>query len=227
MSPERPINNEILRNTKISFDVDGVLANSGIPVCEEFNKIFGTDRKPHELDHWDSIKFWAIEKGLSDGEAELLLKRLWYTPELLFKAPPIEGAVMLMDRLYSEGIKPQIITSRELRSGEMTREWFKKYFPFVDQNTLNLCPSNVREERKAFKANTILKHGIGMHFEDSIEDIEKILEVSSSVQILMVPHRYNYKVKPMERVIEYDEKEVDLGKSPTLYPIYKKIFVNG
>lgn len=227
MSLERPISNEIIKNTKISFDVDGVLAYSGVPVVKEFNKIFGTDKKPWQLDHWDCVKTWAIEQGANEEEAMNVLYKLWYSPEILFKSPPLEGSDIVLGKLYDLGIKPQIITSREVKSADMTREWFKKHFPFVDQSTLNLSNTNVREERKLFKAGAILRHGIGIHVEDSIEDIEKILEVNSKVEILMVPHRYNYKVKPMERVIEYDEKEVDLNSSPTLFPIYRKLFIDG
>lgn len=225
MRLERPRTGEILKYSNISFDVDGCLAYSGVPVVEEFNKLFGTNKKPSDLDHWDCVQHWAMDEGLSEVEAHEVLIKLWYTPEILLKSPPVEGAEILLGKLYDYGVKPQIITSREARSAEMTREWFKIHFPFVDQNTINLCNTNVREDRKMFKANTIKSLGIALHIEDSLEDTEKILEVDDKVEIMLVPHKYNYKIKPMPRVIEYDEIEVDLNKEPTLYPVYKKLFV--
>ena len=46
---------ELLKTYKLSFDADGVLINSGVPVIEAFNKLFKTDHKPEDVRGWFAI----------------------------------------------------------------------------------------------------------------------------------------------------------------------------
>lgn len=225
MSSERLLTLEKYRNTKISFDIDGVLAFSAVPVLKKFNSLFGTDKKPAELEDWNIVCRWAKEQGLTNEQA-LKIQQLWYDPEILFQSPPIPGAIALMRRLYEAGIKPLIISSRTSSCAQSTKDWFKLYMPFVDPDTINVPQTDVREERKLFKVGTIARHGITLHFEDSLEDIETILNMSPEINIVVIPHRYNYRLKSLPRTFEYDEKDVDLLQGPTLWPVYTR-FLTG
>lgn len=120
-----------MRENKILLlDVDGVLAASDVPVVAEVNKRYGTKLRPENINGWNWVQEQISEKT-GDSRAGESALGIWYEPEVLYRAEPIDGAQAVVRELTERGWKAWVATSRKPNCEESTREWLQLYFPGV------------------------------------------------------------------------------------------------
>lgn len=175
---------EFFRIYKPSVDNDGVLANTRAPVVEEFNRLYGTDYKAEDIRHWQTVANWALELGMSWEEALEVDKRLWYDPDILFRAEPIPGALDFTFWFRHEGIELAIITSRPHFLEESTVEWYKKWMPWIKPENIYIQETD-EMDGDIFKIWTIKLLKIGIHFEDALSHAEKILTYTDAKLVFL------------------------------------------
>lgn len=207
---------ELLKTYKLSFDADGVLINSRAPVVEVFNKLLKTDYKLEDVNSWRAIFKWAMKAGLNKDEAYKLDRKLWTDPDVLFKSPPIPGAVEFTRKLYEQGISLTVVTSRIPKLKESTVGWFRKWMPWIEQ-------VYIRESKdipgEVFKAEAIKQLGSRVHFEDDPVHTESILDRTEACVIFM-PHIKKAPNSSSNRIIQVFTED---NKIPNLWHIYQQL----
>jgi len=115
------------------MDIDGVLADSAIPVVDEVNRRYKTNLKPGEIDHWNWVSrtISGITNSAKEGKRA---ECLWFDPETLAKSPPIEGSVEGVEQLINLGWKVWAATSRLANAREKTLEWIDEHFPLIGRD---------------------------------------------------------------------------------------------
>ncbi len=175
---------QILKTSKISFDADGVLVNSGAAVIDVFNDLFKTDYGSKDVYGWFAIAEWAILAGASEEEALDLNERLWTDPEILFKSPPIPGAVEFTRKIYQENSDFSVITSRLPSLRESTIAWFQKWMPWIRPEKINIREDS-RIHGDDFKVNRIKESNVRIHFEDQPDHAKMILDKTNACVVFM------------------------------------------
>jgi 5'(3')-deoxyribonucleotidase len=118
----------------VLFDIDGVLADTAPPVIKEINKLFGLHLRVEAIDSWNYV---THEVKRLTGSAELgeKARQVWYKPDILAKADPIEGAVEAVKYVARvKGWRPWTATARLPNAQEMTIEWVYGNFPEIEKS---------------------------------------------------------------------------------------------
>ncbi|TEU01709.1 hypothetical protein E3I18_02470 [Candidatus Woesebacteria bacterium] len=207
---------ELLKTYKLSFDADGVLINSRAPVVKVFNKLLKTDYKQEDLKSWTAIFEWAMKAGLDKDEAYKLDRKLWTDPDVLFKSPPMPGAIELTRKLHEQGIRLTVATSRAPKLKESTVGWFRKWMPWIEQVYIresNDIPGEV------FKAEAVKQLGSRVHFEDDPVHTESILDRTEACVVFM-PYMKEVSITSSNRIIQVSTED---NKIPNLWHIYQQL----
>ncbi len=174
----------------ITFDVDGVLADSAAVVAEEASKRFaekGLILDPNEITSWGYLQDTAVEKGLSFAEANQV-ENLWFDPNILRKSLPINGSISFLRRIFEihKG-KVFVVTSRKPNSKEATLSWFSQYAPFFPSENIFIREST-EISGEEFKLNLVEKLRSSIHFEDSEKQVEIFLKRCPQLKIVYLPY---------------------------------------
>lgn len=207
---------EKLEGKTITFDIDGVLSNSGLAVVNDFNYIFKTNRIAKEITHWNSIKCWAMDLGKSDEEAKEIEKSLWFRPEVIGKAEPVPGAYSLLRSLWKADVNMKFITSRPSNLNDVTKEFFDKHFSFIDLDNVISNPMDDLGEASKFKIKKIAEISPIYHIEDSPTQINAIIKAAKHTHVIAVPNTYNMDIVESRRVTVSRRLE----NTPNLWPVY-------
>ncbi|MBU0998636.1 hypothetical protein KJ570_03850 [Patescibacteria group bacterium] len=173
---------------KTSFDLDGVIINSAVPVVGKFNELFGTNYLPSKIDNWNSLKDWVVKKGIPEEEAKELSFNLWTDPYLLSLAEPVPGSIEFYRKLakFSKREIP-FITVRNCGLREVTFSWMKKYLPEVPERLINM-----RDDKEIgandFKIGKLKKLNIDWHFEDSLEVMNLIISNLKKTKVVYISY---------------------------------------
>lgn len=177
---------EIIRNTEeffskfpVSFDHDGVIADTRTLVVNEINDLFNTNYIATDIRNWNWVYDIALKHGLKEKDALSLDMDLWYNPDTLFKAPVLEGAYEELFWFYSRGIEPPIITSRNSKFRESTFSWYEEHLPFVNRKTI-FIRENEELNGEIFKVFGINFFNTSFHFDDSVDQTRFILDNSDT-----------------------------------------------
>lgn len=207
---------ELLRTYKLSFDADGVLINSRAPVVKVFNKLLKTDYKQEDVNSWRAIFKWAMKAGLNKDEAFKLDRKLWTDPEILFKSPPMPGAVEFTRKLHEQGIKLTVATSRIPKFKESTIDWFRKWMPWIEQVYIR---ENKDIPGEVFKAEAVKQIGSRVHFEDDPVHAKSILDRTEAC-VVFIPHIKEIPNFNSNRVIQISTKSNEI---PNLWHVYQQL----
>jgi len=112
------------------FDVDGVLADSRVPVTNEVNRKWGTNFKPSDINNRLFFEKEITELTGDPNEGKLA-NEVWFDPDVLFKSLPIKGALEVLTRLQQKNWENWSATARLPDAREVTKEWLKIYFPDI------------------------------------------------------------------------------------------------
>jgi len=181
--------NEMFRNEGVSFDVDGVEADSAPCAVAELNLRLGTDYQVSDL-----TKYWGVVDLLKENHSEIEDPRgyaieLWNCDGVIGNPDPVAGAWLLADYFNRAGIIPYRITSRLARTRKATLNWYKARMPWVDEKLIWMQEGD-EEPGKNFKVETIKKLGPRFHFDDSFEHAKEIVEKTNTI-VILVPQPWN------------------------------------
>ncbi len=195
MTPERkhPFE-ETLRKTKIGIDVDGTVAFSAIPVMNKVNEDFKTNAGMEIVSRWYAVRDFVYRQYRARNiAADLALKMakryddcVWTNPEVLGKAPLVEGTSEFILRLNSLGIEYYFITSRIPALKEVTLAWFAERLPFVDSSRI-VFNTDSKTSGKEFKWREMVARGIGLAIEDS-EDHARLIIANTAASVILLPY---------------------------------------
>jgi uncharacterized HAD superfamily protein len=193
----------IIPGQNISFDFDGVLGFSAFNVVANFNKRFGTNYKPHDIENWYSIKDWVLKLGMTEEEAQKLNYEIWTNPEVVKNSPAVKGGLNVFRYLKKKGFDPCVITVRNPRMTDVTLDNLSSIVPELPREKIFIRESVEPDDSsgKLFKVNTIKTLNIDWHFEDSAEVINMILEGTKAKVIHIVYPGEKEMVKPSNRVL--------------------------
>jgi len=179
--------------TVYSFDIDGVIVDTASRAIKHFNKKYRKTKKVTDLKSFFIIYDWLFEI-LDDKESAMdAMVKLWNDPEVLTKSLPIKGALELTKSLHRQGSTVHYITSRPNTTKDITRAWFKKWLPWVNQDLIHISPSGDGLQR-SFKAEMIKSLRPDVHFEDSIEHAQDITRLLPETKVILVRQPWNYTI---------------------------------
>jgi len=170
-----------------SFDMDGVLVNSGKKVAERVNEILGTSYQSQDVNEWDIVQKWAMLEGWSKVRARELDRKLWSDPNIFLQSPPMPCAHDFMEALHRQGIKPYFVTSRPPEFRPSTLAWVEKEMSWIEES--HVCIRKNEEISGAlFKARKINELQIGIHIEDSAKQAREILENAPNCLVVLLSY---------------------------------------
>jgi len=217
MPKERLLNQEIFfEKYKIGFDNDGVIANTRVPVVDEYNKIYGTNHAVNEMREYRTLARWAEEDLGASREAALEIDNyFWFKrPDILLRAEPMPGAVEITKQLTDRKIFFPIITSRLPSYRQSTFEWYEERLPWINRNQI-FIRENDEMEGEIFKAWMIGIFEINAFFEDALHHAEIIFSYTDAMVILLNndPALDDYIGDKMIRIAGDDNQPSNLHKA--------------
>lgn len=175
-----------------SSDMDGVLCNTRKHVVEEFNKMFGTLYTTFDIRDYHAVSRWAGVLGMGKKEAMAIENKLWFDPNVLFRAKPLPGAVKFTRWFAERNIDLPVVTSRESNIKDVrkpniedvTIAWFRKWMPWIKEENIYM-QKNQEMPGDIFKAwmNRVL--GRGIHFEDVPGHAKAVLDYTDASVVLL------------------------------------------
>lgn len=180
------------RNKRIiSFDIDGVIVDTAASAVKLFNKRFGQNKNTKDLKKFFIVYEW-INKLLNDEKVALQEAiEIWNDKDVLAKSPPIKGAQKLTEMLLKEGHEVHYITSRPSYVKQITLDWFEKWLPWVQTDSIHIS-SDSHGLQRSFKVEMIKVMKPDIHFEDSLEHAGDISKASPGTKVIMVRQPWNY-----------------------------------
>jgi len=163
---------------RIGVDIDGVLANSLPLWVSELNGFFDMNKRVEDIHLFDICHTYQV----TPRELDMFLKQKGRY--LMTEPPPVSGASYFLSRIkqYHE---IYIVTARDEKFGQETREWLNKhYLPFDE---LFLLGSHEKKE-------PCLKNNIKVLVEDTLEIGAKVS--SAGVPVLLMDAPYNQGALP-------------------------------
>lgn len=154
----------------ISWDLDGVIANSVAVMVKRMNEILDAKGIVHEEIAFDTFSGWQyvigeMEKYTGDHNLGVETDKLFFDPDFLFGSLVFSGVKEMFIQLSRLPITNVVTTSRPGPCKDKTIEWLElngllKYFEKVNFQTGNV----VSDE---FKINSIIENSATFHFDDS------------------------------------------------------------
>ena len=202
----------------VSIDHDGVVADSRQAVTDEFNDRYGTKHDVTEVSYWNVVVDWCLKLGMDEREAKAINYELWYTPDTLFKAKPISGAIEFLHELYMRDKNFVINSSRIPELHESTVAWYVIHAPFVDPDRIRTHDTKMKDGL-ASKIYRVQNDKRRIHIEDVPEQALMIYKHTSAHVILLSNARLgNIKSARFTQIRGED------GQMPDFWAINKMFF---
>ena len=185
------------RNSVVSFDIDQVEVDSASTAIQEINRRLGTEYSVADL-----TAYWGLVEILKRDHKEIAEPTnfaigIWNDPEVIGKALPVSGSIILSRYLFDEGISAYRITSRPASLRDTTLIWYKKSMPWVSSDSIHIQPDG-SEIKPDFKVAEIGKLEVDFHFEDSWEHAEEIVAKTNAI-VILIPQPWNRSYVPEVR----------------------------
>lgn len=185
--------NARLKIDGVGFDIDGVEVDSATPAIERFNKLHDKSYTKEDLISVWEMANWARQiSGIDDPKGHAI--SVWNNDEVFANAHPEQGAWLVARFLHLEGVCPHRITSRPSYSKEVTRSWYSKNKPWVNQSFIHVQSQGHRISQ-SFKVDKINEKEIRYFFEDDIESAETIAQQTQAL-VIIVPQPWNRFYEP-------------------------------
>ncbi|OGM22403.1 hypothetical protein A2865_02670 [Candidatus Woesebacteria bacterium RIFCSPHIGHO2_01_FULL_39_17] len=227
------------QKVKAFSDNDGVRSDTRTLVIKVFNGMFGTNYIASDIREWRSIEKLAKIQGLSDEDAQVLEKKLWYDPDLLYKADPVPGATEMSFWFYDHGYSFPVISSRTdlVEDSEnrlyknvydATIAWFKRWEPWMPSEHIYIqSPHDIKREiYKAFMYGFLTRdrHGEGVFFEDVPSHAKTILTYNPKATLVLLSDLCEMDYLPVSR-LNYIRISGSNGNLPNMQQAYD-LFIN-
>lgn len=187
----RPLS-EVFKGRRLSFDIDGVLSLTVYPVVGKVNEDFGTTYDIADFSGWATVRRWAEKnwdrrKPFVDSVAKTPEEYdawVWTDPEVLLRGLLGPGSDYVTRCAAEAASYYRVVTSRVPELRESTYRWSEANLPWIDRDriSMNEDPSVSGE---VFKHKEIARHGIDLHFEDSLRHAKLIVENTPATVILL------------------------------------------
>jgi beta-phosphoglucomutase-like phosphatase (HAD superfamily) len=188
----------------ISWDLDGVIANSQIKMIEAMNEILDKNNIEHPLFVFDKYDSWnyahdELAKYSTDEEIVIATSNLFDKPEFLEKAEMYPDTVSFFEKLKELGIENQINTSRPAKNEAVTIKWLEKnnLLKYFSQVNVKKTDTDGRE----YKIAMMKKMGALIHFDDD----PIIVERSEIAYLVDRPWNWSNRELDNRRVKGWDE----------------------
>jgi len=146
------------------------------------------ERIKSDIEDWNSLNGWAIQKGVSEEKAKELIFNLWIDPDLLSLSEPIAGSIEFYRKLVKlSKYEIAFITVRNCGLREVTLNWMEKYLPEVPKNLINMR-DNEKIGGNDFKIGKLEELNIDWHFEDSLEIRKLILSKLKKTNVVHIAY---------------------------------------
>ena len=170
---------------KPATDFDGIICDLRTLAVNEFNDRCGTDYSTFDIRCFGQVIVWAKKLGMSHGEALKIEEELWYKPDFIRKASPVEGAVDFLNWFSERGIKMPIITTRRPNLREITYNWLEEWTPSFPREDVFIRPAVMCDmSGDIYKAYMVRFLGIDVFFEDIVEQAKVVLDYTDANVIL-------------------------------------------
>ncbi|MEK7188876.1 MAG: hypothetical protein AAB685_03435 [Patescibacteria group bacterium] len=190
--------NDILKSQVVSFDIDGVEANSARESITQVNRRFGTRFTISDIKSYYGLADLLKEvPNISDPLKTSI--EIWNSPEVFEATLPVSGARILSDFLRKEGVDAYRISSRPGSTRQITISWYQRWMPWVSPKRIYLQRTG-EEINTDFKVKTISDLGVRFHFEDSYEEAEQIVKNTDAI-VVLVPQPWNFTYQSTDKRI--------------------------
>lgn len=220
MSVEQDLSKEYLNwlLESVSIDHDGTIADVRNSVTLEFNKRHKTNYKVTDMSYWNVVYDWCKVLGMNDEEAKAEEKNLWYTPETLFKAEPVAGAIEFIYKLHTSSKDYIINSSRTPNLHESTIEWYKIWAPFVEPERIHTGIEGF--EGLAMKVNRVSMSNRRMHLEDVPSHAKAVLDYTNA-HVFLISNSDELKTIDSKRLTQIRGRN---GEMPNFRSLNKLFF---
>lgn len=210
------------KNKIITFDADGILIHSAIPVLHQLNKLCKSCYEPSDINNWDFVTIKLLESGLNNKDAEKFSENTWFNSEVLSKAPPVWGSWTLSRRLELSGARQHVITSRRPYLNKCTINWFKIWMPWITEDNIHIRNSNCQLSGAEFKAYWVNRLKSDIHFEDSHQEAQHLLG-NTEAQIYYLPYSDYKETMPKNRRLHEIPR---VNGNPNMWRAYQMLVNN-
>jgi uncharacterized HAD superfamily protein len=189
---------DFLLGKRISFDVDGVKAQTSPLAVKLYNQRYYDKKKNSDLTEYDSVSRWIFKITKDKNKADQEALDIWNHQGVQLNAKPVGGASVLSKLLWSfaRELDVHYVTSRPGYTKKVTLAWFNKWLPWIKEK--NIHTSNLKNgPQNGFKATLIRELNIDIHFEDSIKHAEEILKTSPKTLIVLVRQPWNMNINKL------------------------------
>lgn len=194
----------------ISFDIDGVIADSAVPVVGEVNKFLGANYTTADIDSYDWVYRTLRHHKVKKDEAQGFQKWVWEDPEILNRSPLIPGAQEMINLFYDMGQRPYFITTRIPALQHATSSYLEMNLEHFNRHDLYIRDGSEKDANGIdYKIRMINLHNVRLHFEDHLPTVRRITQTSRT-SVIVIPFGYNHlseKDTKNERVYRYDRDE--------------------
>jgi phosphoglycolate phosphatase-like HAD superfamily hydrolase len=174
------------------FDIDGVLADSWIPVLAMTKQELGLEFAYEDLDHFAAMYDLVLAKSHDETMAKWADDQ-WFVGSVLRQSPPVDGAVKALQQLSEQGVLYFACTSRLAENRQATMEWFEEHFPFVPRERIFI--RTTEEERSIsgdnYKQQIAHTMGATRHYDDSLTALAKTHVVGVG-ELLLISRPWNH-----------------------------------
>jgi uncharacterized HAD superfamily protein len=112
-----------LENRVIAVDLDEVLGSFVLQLCRFHNDTYGTDLNVSDFHSYHFADVWG-------GTSEAALQKVFqfFQSHYFTDIPPVDGALIALQRLKAEGATLYVVTSRQQVIEEATKEWLSRHY---------------------------------------------------------------------------------------------------
>ena len=200
----------------VTFDTDGVIADSQKPIIERFNREFEKSLTVADWTEFDLLTKLAMQLS---GESAVAVAGWLYATEVMMEALPYPDSQRVMKELLDAGIQLSVCTSRPAEQAAATIAWMQYYFPDIS-NVFVRNGDNPGLRGNEFKLLTAIEQNAMVYVDDDAGMIRGVLHAQSEGRFptlrraVQVDRPWNDKVQFPPQVSRVDDwKNGDYGWS--------------
>lgn len=180
--------NSLSKGGSISFDIDGVIQATYLSAI-----LLASHELQVPISYSMLTSYWELA-NIAQKKPRMIkdpfeFARITFNQSKNFlESPPLPGAISFLKILRQSGINPFFISSRPAQFLEETLHWFGENLPWINPQVIHL-KHNPDEDASEFKSRKIRELNVKLHFEDSLEEAERI--AAQGINVILVPHPWN------------------------------------
>jgi len=159
----------------VTFDTDGVIADSQKPIVERFNRKFNKSLTVSNWTEFDLLTKMAMELS---GESVAVVAGWLFATEVMMEALPYPDSQRVIKELLDAGIQLSVCTSRPAEQAAATIAWMQYYFPDISKVFVR-NGDNPGLRGNEFKLLTAIEQNAMVYVDDDAGMIRGVLQAQS------------------------------------------------